>query len=44
VDEFKEAIQDILTNYDRYQGKSTQWALEHSWQLIIKAYINVLTS
>ena len=36
------AMQVILFDYDSYKKKAKAWALEHSWQLIVKRYITVL--
>ena len=42
IDEFKLAIKDILANYDTYKKHAKEWALQHSWDLIIKWYIKEL--
>lgn len=42
VDAFKAALEDILSNYESYQLHAKDWSSQHSWQLIVKRYINVL--
>ena len=39
---FIEAIDDILAHYKTYVEQSKEWASIHSWDRIIKQYINVI--
>ncbi|HQV36233.1 MAG: glycosyltransferase family 4 protein [Flavobacterium sp.] len=40
--EIKEAILEILNNYNSYSIQAKQWALQSKWEYIIPKYINVL--
>lgn len=42
IDEFKVAIDDILSNYNAYKENAKDWALQHTWGIIIKQYIKEL--
>lgn len=42
IDEFKAAIEDILSHREHYQCHAKTWAHQHGWQLIIKCYIKAL--
>jgi len=40
--EIKEAILEILNNYNNYSNQAKQWALQCQWEYIIPKYINVI--
>jgi phosphatidylinositol alpha-1,6-mannosyltransferase len=42
TDELLSAIQTIMSDYDAYQTQAKAWALQHSWQIIVKHYIEVI--
>lgn len=40
--ELLSAMQDILSDYDAYKKEAKTWAMQHSWEFVVKRYINVL--
>jgi len=42
TDELLSAIQTILSDYEAYQSRARAWAMQHSWQIIVKHYIEVI--
>ncbi|MDX1774845.1 glycosyltransferase family 4 protein [Oceanihabitans sediminis] len=40
--EFQQALEHLLTNKDSYSQSAKSWAVSHSWDLIIKKYIEML--
>ena len=44
VAEFKDAIEDILSNYENYKQNAKDWSFQHSWSFIVKRYIKALES
>jgi phosphatidylinositol alpha-1,6-mannosyltransferase len=42
TDELLSAMQTILSDYEAYQSRSRAWAMQHSWQIIVKHYIEAI--
>ena len=40
--EIKEAVLEILNDYEKFSIQAKQWALQFQWEYIIPKYINVL--
>ena len=43
-DEFVNAVEQILSKKEWYKKKSYDWALKHSWRIIIKRYLEIIES
>lgn len=41
---FLNALNDILTNYEKYKNEAKNWAAQHNWDIIIQQYIKVINS
>ncbi len=39
---FLNALNEVLSEYENYRFEAKQWALQHTWDLIIKHYIKAL--
>jgi phosphatidylinositol alpha-1,6-mannosyltransferase len=42
TDELLSAMKTILSDYEAYQSRSRVWAKQHSWQIIVKHYIEAI--
>ena len=41
--EMKDAIDDIISDYERYSVNAKSWAKKHSWEVIIKKYLTIIS-
>jgi len=42
TDDLLSAMEAILSDYEAYQSRARAWAMQHSWQIIVKHYIEVI--
>lgn len=40
--EFKEAIMDILNNYDKFSNAAKNWAKQHDWDIVSAQYLETI--
>ena len=42
--QIKEALEEILNNYEKYSKRSEKWAQNFTWDKIIQSYLTILTN